>query len=820
MGKEGATTFKPFLIEVAVPLPVDGLFTYSVPAPLSPKIEVGLRVLVPFGRRVLSAFVLNRSIYSKPEYRIKEIIDILDDSPLFHQEMIPFFSWIAKYYFFPIGEVIKHALPAGLKVHDRVEIHITENGRQACEDGRPSPKEQSLLERLIKQWPKPYHPPAKVGNAFSPRLANQLIQKGWVEKKRQLTSQKAKPQTVTKISLTQKPSSESVLSKSRLNILNFLMEHGEVELNRLKSINGNAPFLARKMEKDGQVKIFKERLFRDPFGAPIPRDSAPTLMPEQLVAIAQIKSTLGQKYQTYLLSGVTGSGKTEIYLHLAQYAISKGFSVLILVPEIALINQMERRFRARFGPQVAILHSNLSVGERFDQWQQMSYGHIPICIGVRSSIFAPLPNLGLIVVDEEHDPSYKQEDRLRYNARDLAVLRGHQSQATVVLGSATPSIQSYYNVRQGRFIEIPLQHRVKNRPLPEIEVVNLTKDKEMTGTRRFITPPLYRAMKSTLERGEQVLLFLNRRGFANFPICRNCGEAVKCKNCDISLTLHKAINGFKCHLCGYTCAATIPCAHCGSSQIHSLGLGTEKVEKAVQKLFPEVNVARMDRDTTARKGALLKILRDLRDGKIQVLIGTQMVAKGHDFPNITLVGIICADLSLSFPDFRAGERTFQLLAQVAGRTGRGKTPGHVILQSYQPDHFTIQAAEKQNFREFYAQEIPFRKALNYPPYTRLVQIRLLGPHKDRVAAHARFIADICQRLQNDSPDFKSHLEILGPVEAPIFRVANQYRFQMILKSKQVKILQAFINTLFQDKEKMRSTGGVRTDIDVDPYFMS
>ncbi len=820
MGKKGATTFEPCLIEVAVPLPVDRLFIYSVPVNLSPKIEVGLRVLAPFGRRLLSAFVLNKSIKSKPEYQIKDIIDIIDDSPLFPQEMIPFFSWIADYYFFPIGEVITHALPAGLKIHDRTALYITESGRQASLNDQLPLKEQRLLERLLKQAPRPYIPPIKDRNLFSSRLVNQLIQKGWVEKKKQLAPQKATLQTITKIRLSPESCQEGKLSQSRKKIIDFLLENGETALKELKSVGQNAPALARKMEKDGQVEFYQERIFRDPFGDPIPRDSAPSLMPEQLVAIAQIKSTLGKKYQTYLLSGVTGSGKTEIYLHLAQHAVSEGYGVLILVPEIALINQMERRFRARFGRQVAILHSNLSMGERYDQWQQMSSGSLTICIGVRSSVFAPLTNLGLIVVDEEHDPSYKQEDRLRYNARDLAVLRGHQSQATVVLGSATPSIQSYYNVKQGKFIEITLQHRVKNRPLPQIEVVNLTEDKELTGNRRFITPPLYRAMQAALDREEQVLLFLNRRGFANFPICRNCGDAFKCKNCDISMTLHKSINGFKCHLCGYTCAATTPCAHCGSSQIHPLGLGTEKVEKAVQKLFPGANVARMDRDTTTRKGALLKILKDLRDGKIQVLVGTQMVAKGHDFPNITLVGIICADLSLSIPDFRAGERTFQLLAQVAGRTGRGKTPGRVILQSYQPEHFTIRAAEKQNFREFYAQEIPFRRALNYPPYSRLVQIRFLGPDKDRVASQARLIADTCRRLQNDYSVFKSQLEILGPVEAPIFRIARQYRFQMILKSKQIKILQRFINTLFQDKEKMRSTGGVRTDIDVDPYFMS
>lgn len=812
-------SLNPFLIKVAVPLPVDGLFTYSVPRQLSGSIKIGLRVIVPFGKRIITAFVVETSS-AMPDYKVKAVQEVLDGVPLFQEDMVCFFNWIANYYIYPVGEVIKHALPKGLEIQDRVGLRLTKDGRKALEKGSLSKKDQQLLTQFnIAPFGK-YSFPSRRGKLPPIGTINRLVQKGWLDKTRRLCSQKVKARKVQKISMV--PTAiENIdsLSIARQKIMTYLQTNSPVNLSELRSLGSNAVALAHKMHKDDQVKILQERALRDPFGETIDPDHPPRLTPEQLVAMAQIKSTLLNKYQTYLLSGVTGSGKTEIYLQLTELTISRGFSALILVPEIALISQMERRFRARFGDQVAVLHSSLTQGQRYDQWELLSTGKISICIGVRSAIFAPVNKIGLIVVDEEHDSSYKQEDRLRYNARDLAVVRGKQNQATVVLGSATPSIQSYHNVIAGKFVEIPLHYRVKKRRLPEIEIVDLEKDKELTGKRRFITPKLYHAIQTSLARGEQTLLFLNRRGFANLPICKNCGEALKCKNCDISLTLHKSINGFKCHLCGYSRAATSSCPHCNSSKFLYLGMGTEKIETSVKQLFPEAKVARMDRDTTAPKGALLKILKDLRNGAIDILIGTQMVAKGHDFPNITLVGIICADLSLSFPDFRAGERTFQLLAQVAGRTGRGDTPGRVILQSYQTDHFSITAAQSQNFRKFYAQEIAFRKALNYPPFSRMIQIRITSRDKNRAKAHAHMISNHCHELKNRDPEFSKKLDILGPIEAPFFRVAKRYRFQMILKCGQSMLLHRFTRKIFFGEKNIKKQTHVSIDIDVDPYFM-
>ncbi|MCK4987088.1 MAG: primosomal protein N', partial [Desulfobacterales bacterium] len=487
------------------------------------------------------------------------------------------------------------------------------------------------------------------------------------------------------------------LSKSRKKILAILKSDGEIPVVKLKKRVPTAARLIRALENDGYVKIRNKRIFRDPLGEPIHPDSAPVLSVEQKSVVAQVSDCLDQGFATFLLQGVTGSGKTEVYMHVAAETLKKGKRVLVLVPEIALITQMERRFRARFGERIAVLHSGLSAGERYDQWSRILQQDADIAIGARSAIFAPFTDIGLIVVDEEHDTSYKQETSLRYNARDLAVVRAKLNDCLALLGSATPSLQSYYNASAKKFIEVKLEQRIKSRPMPEIKIVDLRESRGYRGVRRFITPELHQAIKDTLYRQEQVLLFLNRRGFANFALCGSCGNPLRCKHCDISLTFHQKANAFKCHYCGFSRSATSNCDNCGSSDIKKLGLGTEKIEVVINELFPDARVARMDRDTTTRKGSIVKLLKGLRDETIDILIGTQMIAKGHDFPSITLVGIICADLSLSFPDFRAGERTFQLLAQVSGRAGRGASEGRVILQTYNPDHFSIMAAKDQDF---------------------------------------------------------------------------------------------------------------------------
>ena len=431
-----------------------------------------------------------------------------------------------------------------------------------------------------------------------------------------------------------------------------------------------------------------------------------------------------------------------------------------------------------------------------------------------------MPDPGLIVVDEEHDTSYKQDSRLRYNARDLAVVRAKLQNGVALLGSATPSLQSYYNVKINKFKGVTLKKRVEKRPLPKITMIDLRKNRDVRGIQRFITSELHEAMRTTLARGEQVLLFLNRRGFASYPVCSACGEAIQCKNCDISLTLHQTANAYKCHYCGFTRAAVSNCKTCGSSKIRLLGLGTEKIESTVKTLFPDATVARMDRDTTRRKGSIIKILKGLRNQTIDVLVGTQMVAKGHDYPNITLVGIICADLSLNFPDFRAAERTFQLLAQVAGRAGRGSVPGNVILQTYNPDHFSILSATAQDFQAFYNDEIGFRENLNYPPFSRMVQLKISGKNKEKTRDHAQALGDLCFDLKRNDRSFLRSLEILGPIEAPIPKIAKHYRWQILLKGRSVKPLHEFLHKVWFENRAAIQNRDVKVVLDVDPFFMT
>jgi len=430
-----------------------------------------------------------------------------------------------------------------------------------------------------------------------------------------------------------------------------------------------------------------------------------------------------------------------------------------------------------------------------------------------------LTRIGAVIVDEEHDTAFKQETGLRYNARDLAVVRAKFSGAVAVLGSATPSVQTFYNAEIGKFSRLVLPRRIKKRPMPEVSVYDLRQTKGLRGPARIISQPLHRAMRETLDQGKQVLLFLNRRGFAGHSVCLACGEPVRCRHCDITLTFHQAQHAYKCHYCGFSRPETMTCGVCGASTIRALGIGTEKVEALTRDLFPSARVSRMDRDTTSRKGSVKRMLKQVRDGDIDILIGTQMVAKGHDFPNITLVGIICADLSLDFPDFRAGERTFQLLAQVAGRTGRGDSPGRVILQTYNPAHFTIQAAKDQDYRRFYQREISFRKSLRYPPYAFLVQLKISGRDRKKTRERAWKIGKTGHALQAKHTRFSSTITILGPIEAPLARISGRYRWQMIIKGLRVRTLHQFVRQLaaipslrFNDRE-------IRVAVDVDPYLM-
>jgi len=805
-------------IEVAIPLPVFKTYTYAVPEPLRSKISPGKRVLVPVKKQRVTGYVLGPAKPGKIR-GIKNIIDIIDDASIFPENMIPFFKWISDYYIHPIGEVIKEALPGGINLNEYVTLHITESGQQAFTNAGTDNAENQVLNHIRKSPARLRDIQKKIDEKISNTLISKMERKGLITRRRELNRAGIRPKTERYARLTGTDISVEKLSNARKKIIQHMAASGDVSIKSLTKIASSASRMIRAMEKEGHVSIFEKSVYRDPFGEAVPPDSPPLLTFEQGQVVSEVKKSLGKKFTTFLLAGVTGSGKTEVYMHVAEAIIKKNRTVLVLVPEIALISEVERRFRARFGDCIAVLHSGLSGGERYDQWIRILNRESPIVIGARSAIFAPLSDIGVIIVDEEHDTSYKQESRFRYNARDMAIVRAKQEDAVALLGSATPSIQSIYNVETRKFKELNLTKRIHRQTLPDITIVDLRKQQDFKGIRRFVTSDLHRAMKEALSRGEQVLLFLNRRGFASYPVCARCGESIKCDNCDITLTLHQKANAYKCHLCGYTKHAGAKCFICDSSSIKQLGMGTEKVEEAVKALFPDARVSRMDRDTVARKGALVKILKDLRNQKTDILIGTQMIAKGHDFPKITLVGIICADLSLSFPDFRAGELTFQLLAQVAGRAGRGDRPGRVILQTYNPDHFSILSAQKQDFIKFYNQEIGFRKDLQYPPFSRMIQLKISGKDKEKTRRFAEVFGELCHKIKTRNNSFSKWIDVFGPIEAPLFRIKNRYRWQMLLKSVSAEPLHRFARELIAENNRRFSNRQVRLGIDVDPFFM-
>ncbi len=806
------------IVSVAVVLPVHDTFSYSIPTHLAAHACPGMRVLVPFGRRTVTGYLIGPARENDP-LEIKHILDVLDDTPLFPATMIPFFQWIAVYYLHPLGQVINTALPAGLNLYDIAILAISEAGLQATTSSPLAPLEKVVLSALangpagVKQLQK------EIGQPVSWALIHQMRQRGWLHVDRQIKSRQIRPKTVRMVTVKGIAAVGDRLSPQRHAIRNQLESEGDLSVAALRTHIRTAPTLIRAMARDGQVAIYERTAYRDPFGDPIEPDTPPTLTVEQSEAVNAMTPLLGQGFKTVLLAGVTGSGKTEVYLRLTQAALDKGLRVLVLVPEIAIISQTERRFRARFGETVAVLHSGLSQGERYDQWLRIANREAAIAIGARSCIFAPFEDIGLIIVDEEHDASYKQEGGLTYNARDLAVVRARHHNALAILGSATPSVQSWHNVIIGKYATTGLTRRVNRQPLPAIQTVDLSQSRDDRGIRRYITPQLQQAIQTTLDGGNQALVFLNRRGFAAFPICGGCGQPIRCKNCDISLTLHKRANAFRCHYCGFSKAAASTCPSCASDKIRLLGVGTEKIQEAMHQLFPDARVARMDRDTMTRKGSIVSLLKDLKNRRIDILVGTQMVAKGHDFPGITLVGVVCADLTLNFPDFRAGERTFQLLAQVAGRAGRGDQPGRVILQTYNPQHFSILAAKDQDFKAFFNQEIGFRKTLGYPPFTRMIAVRISGKNPMKTADLARALGDRCREMLAANGPFHGQVQVMGPIEAPLTRIASQHRWQLLVKGQDTAKLHRFIHELTLGRRAVPGGRHVKVAVDVDPFSL-
>lgn len=743
------------IAEVVVPLPLNKSLDYLIPPEFYPMIAVGMRVLVPLEKRKVTGYIIGLKDFSSIE-NLKSIEKVLDPYPLFGPMDLSFFKWIANYYFSSLGEVIKCALPAGINIH--------------------SPKSRLVKPRL-----------EKVVRINEDRL-------------RQLSFSELKQ-------LFQK-------TPRQFEILKLLRKQGEMRQKQILSFTHTAPGVLRSLESKGLIQSFRKEVYRTPDSGEYRENYFPLqLTPEQNQAIKKIISKLKEKrYAPFLLHGVTGSGKTEVYLSAIQAALEVGRTALVLVPEIALTPQLISRFKSRFGIKIAQLHSRLSAGERFDEWRRILKGEASIVIGARSAIFAPLKSLGVIVVDEEHDPAYKQEERIRYNARDLALVKAKIHQAVVILGSATPAIETFYNTRIRKINYLHLSRRIDNRPLPQVEVIDMRR--EYPGT--ILSRRLKEAIQERWQRGEQTILFLNRRGFSPMVICRKCGFVPRCPNCNISLVFHQNEQLLLCHYCNFAQPTFPRCCKCHSDKIGSLGFGTERLEKEVGQLFRDLKVGRLDRDTTAKKHALSRILNQFHQGKTELLIGTQMITKGHDIPRVTLVGVINADQSLNFPDFRAGERTFQLLTQVAGRAGRGEVPGTVIIQTYNPEHPSIQMAINQDFSAFYKKEISPRQELGFPPFARLVNFRIIGPDISRTKEKAHQLGVLSRTLQEKENPFQKHIEILGPAEAPREKLKGKYRFQMLVKSPDYRILHSFTEKILTEVIPQVKPAGVKISVDVDP----
>ncbi|MHC1697024.1 MAG: primosomal protein N' [Geobacteraceae bacterium] len=742
------------IIEVAVPLPVDRTFHYSVPESLRNSVRLGIRVLVPFGRRKLTGYVLGSTASSSGE--LKEVIEVLDAEPLFTAQEIAFYRWIASYYLFPLGEVIKTALPSGINIESRRKTVTGADGSSTTEEHLSTGK-GIRRERFYQ---------ATAGAADS-----------------------------------------SGIRGAGARILLYLLEYGGTPRSKLNELFLNPSAPLKRLSELGLVTVEEREVYRDPFREEaVTSETALSLNDHQAVAFSRIAETVSAgEFSPFLLHGVTGSGKTEVYLHAIAHTLKQGKRALVLTPEIALTPQLVRRFRGRFSEGIAVLHSGLSLGERYDEWRRIRRGEVAIVIGARSAVFAPLDDLGIIVVDEEHEASYKQSEGVTYNARDLALVRGKLEKATVVLGSATPLITTFHAAQEGRILYLPLPERVQGRSLPDTRILDTRQLKGAT-----FSPELVTAITGNLAKGGQTLLFLNRRGFATFLQCKDCGHVYRCPNCSVTLTHHRAKQRHFCHYCDYSLLAPSVCPECNGSDIGLFGRGTERLEDEVKELFPEARVARMDSDTTSRRGGHARILKLLEDGTIDILIGTQMIAKGHDYPGVTLVGIVSADATLNIPDFRSAERTFQLVSQVMGRAGRGESPGKVIIQGIAPDHYALLRAAAHDYQGFYEEEIAFREEAGYPPFSYLAMVVISGTAEKPVEKGAQ---DAARSLRENRQRLKMRTEILGPAPAPLAKVRGRFRWQILLKAHNRSELKRLLLTFQKEWNPPRI---LRTSIDIDP----
>jgi primosomal protein N' (replication factor Y) len=864
---------KNIFYEVAVAAPLFNSLTYEQPVEHPRRLLSGVRVLVPLGNRLVTGFVMGETDPSLLDNRnnssgsnsnkksrkivIRPIIDVLDEQPLFPKNLIPLFRWLSDYYHHPLGEVIRTAMPGGMNVGSGRVVRLTLKGRNKVDflkndlgddsinrkNGK-KPDQKRWFEGLLENNELGVKETASIWRKVQiQRKLKKWERMGLVVLEQVLCREKVRPKTELVISppagleknflkggdnkldyllLALDKNDRENIGKAEKTLLQHYLRlycnrRGQaVPRRELAKLYSSTTSVLKRLVEKNILTVKKSRVYRNPFGESLKFIKPVAILnteQEQVLSVLH-PAVEKQQFNPFLLFGVTGCGKTEVYLRATAKTLTMGQTVLVMVPEIALASQIEAHFYSRFKEQLAVFHSGLSDGERLDSWQRIRDGAVKVVVGTRSAVFAPLVNLGLIIVDEEHEPSYKQDDGLCYNGRDVAVLRAKQIGCPVILGSATPSVISYSHAKSGKYTLLTMKNRVGGGRMPKVTVVALNKSKR-TRPDLFFSDILIKALEDNLKKNQQSLLFVNRRGYASFLLCRDCGFVIQCQHCKVSMTLHRMVNQLVCHYCGYTLNPDIICPSCNSGKIAPLGLGAERIEREVSQLMPEARVARLDSDTVKTRKQYLTILKAVRERRVDILVGTQMIAKGLHFPSVTLVGVVWADSGLGMPDYKASERTFSLLSQVTGRAGRGEFAGRVIVQTHQPDHYAVCYARDHDYTGFYEQEILNRQELSYPPFSRLVNIRLGGRQEAAVREAATKTGEYL-RLQVAGK--KIPVEILGPAPSPLAMLRDHYRYQILLKSGATGSLQQLCRLLLSEKSRICPTT-VQLHIDIDPENM-
>ncbi len=812
----------PEFCDVALPVPLDMVFTYRVPGDAAP--VVGGRVLVPFRQQRMTGIVVELHD-RKLSVATKNIISVLDAVPVLDEQLLRLGRWIADYYLAPVGEVFRTMLPLGAEFKRSVGYRITEDGQMALHlagmsgssaRSRRTPEEQAaefrVLDYLAARASEIEGDSEEVGNGTNGKGAASAVPSesagngalapegstlvreeplrsaahvpksvlaGMVRKKWIVREDASAPQTAARtVKFAVLKSGEGKLNENQRSLVDTLAASGgKVAVTTLQALEVPRTTLSTLIRR-GLVEIAEQPAeFTLSRAKPRPSPLEFDLNAEQGSALARLREGVeAHKFSGMLLHGVTGSGKTAVYLAGMRAVLEAGRSAILLVPEIGLTPAVAADLHQIFGDEVAILHSALSDRERAEQWHRIRRGEARMVVGTRSAVFAPVSDLALIIVDEEHDASYKQEETPRYHARDVAVMRAKMANAAVVLGSATPSLESYFNATKNKYALVELPDRVEQRPLPEVEIVDMRQEFQETGREQVVSRRLAAEIGERLERKEQVMVLLNRRGYSPVALCRTCGKKLECVNCAIALTHHKREHKMVCHYCGYTAPVPKACVHCGSEYVYFLGTGSEKLEELLHGMFPQARIARLDRDTVRGHEDFERTLNALNEGELDVVVGTQMIAKGHDIHGVTLVGVVGADVALGLPDFRAAERTFQLLTQVAGRAGRGQSPGRVILQTYFQDHYAVQYAARHDFVGFYEKELRFRSWMHYPPYSALANVLVRSDKLDEALQWSGTLGKWFETTRHEA------VRVLGPAAAPILKLKRDYRYHFVLKS--------------------------------------